>query len=345
MKHFLIKSSSIFFVVILLNFSIGIIRLFNADPALPYSINRSKEFINTNQKYGRVNLRNTSKRKEFKLDLSGEVIVKYNFTDVFDSLGFRNFYSNKNPEILFIGDSFFDDPYISAENGLNSKVKNSMNISTWGETPGLGIYNNLKEKGYFNRIPKFIFFEVSERKAERVLSGLYLELISNEYKVKKYEYYYADLIFGANFKDLKVKSVLGSKAGKNSTKSQIEPVDIDGSKVYFRSRKINKIKVTAELINSVKNVVNYFRNLNCEVVFVIAPDKESFYPELFGETTLSLLHKTFLQHEIGYIDMYNKIYKQPDFRSFYHRGDTHWNEKAFELLINEINRFVDMKSN
>jgi hypothetical protein len=345
MKHFLFKTSSILFVVILLNFSIGIIRLFNADPALPYLINRSKEFINTNQKNGRVNLRNTSKRKEFKLDLSGEIIVKDNFIDVFDSLGFRNFYSNKNPEILFIGDSFFDDPYISAENGLNSKVKNSMNISTWGETPGLGVYNNLKEIGYFKRTPKFIFFEVSERKAERVLSGLYSELISNECKVKKYEYYYADLVFGANFKDLKVKSILGNYVNQNSTKSQVKPVDIDGNKVYFRTSRINKIKLSTALINSLKNLVDYFRKLDCEIVFVIAPDKESFYPELFGESTLSLLHKAFQQHEIGYIDMYNKIYKQPDFRSYYHYGDTHWNEKAFELLINEINRLVDLKSN
>ncbi len=112
MKRFLFKSGSILLVVVFINSTIGIIRLINADPTLPYSINRSQEFINTNQKYGRVNLRNTSKRKEFKLDLSGEVIVKYNFIDVYDSLGFRNFYSNKNPEILFIGDSFFDDTYI-----------------------------------------------------------------------------------------------------------------------------------------------------------------------------------------------------------------------------------------
>ncbi len=344
MKRFLFKSGSILLVVVFINSTIGIIRLINADPTLPYSINRSQEFINTNQKYGRVNLRNTSKRKEFKLDLSGEVIVKYNFIDVYDSLGFRNFYSNKNPEILFIGDSFFDDPYISAENGMSAKIKNSMNISTWGETPGLGIYNNLKEIGYFNRTPKFIFFEVSERKAERVLSGLYSELISNKYKVKKYQYFYTDLIFGANFKDLKVKSILGSNVSQNSAKSQVKPFDIDGNKVYFRSSKINKIKLSTALINSLKNVVDYFRKLDCEIVFVIAPDKESFYPELFGESTLSLLHRSLHQNGISYIDMYGKIYKQPDFKSYYHRGDTHWNEKAFNLLISEVNRYIESKT-
>ena len=82
---------------------------------------------------------------------------------------------------------------------------------------------------------------------------------------------------------------------------------------------------------------------NIKIVYVIAPDKESLFPNIFGKSNLEKLQFEMRKNEIPFIDMYSKMLNQGV--KFYYLGDTHWNQNALNLLTDQVyDKFCSVKN-
>jgi hypothetical protein len=334
MKKLFFKIITIITPIVLVNLTIGIIRNQNGDNTIPFKQNWLKQFITHNQIEGRVGL-TISDSQTF--DMSREVrhFKIYRFRDKW---GFQNLKDLKNPQILFIGDSFLDDPYLSYDNGLSYNFSNSMNIACMG-CSGFTVYNELKSHGYFNKVPKLIIIEIVERNLYN-WSKLFGQIENNLIQTSPYRYAGLDFVFGNNFKG----ATYDNLSYKNKTpKKQGVLRNINGYKsIYFYRNKIAKYDINEleSITHSMKKSSLYFNKKGCKVVFLVAPDKESIFPEIFPQSNLPLIQKKFDELGIQYIDMFKAIMQSPKRRECYFEGDTHWNQNAYSLLIKQIKTLI-----
>jgi hypothetical protein len=210
-----------------------------------------------------------------------------------------------------------------------------MNISSMG-CSGFQVFNELKMYGYFTKTPKFIIIEVVERNL-----GAWINLYE-QIKLKQIKtipsYYGLDFLFGNNFR--------GANLANLSLVNQDIPLNKQGIKrkinldravyfyrdkiTYYDSGTINKIIINMKLVSQ------YFNTLKCQVIYVVAPDKESIFPELFPNSNLPSIQKQFDSSQIVYVDMFKEIMASPKRNTCYYDGDTHWNQNAYNLLISKI---------
>jgi hypothetical protein len=269
-------------------------------------------------------------------DMSRE-ISKSRLIRFTDKWGFQNVSDIKNPEILFIGDSFFEDPYLSYNKGLSQNFSKSMNIAAVG-CSGFKVFNELKTKGYFTELPKYIVIEVVERNIGGAWSNLFDQIESNEMKSVPYNYYGLDFILGNNFKGATLNSLSLNRTSIAPMKQGVMYEIDNGRSIYFYKNQITKHDngTTEKILTSMRKVTHYFKQNNCQVVFLVAPDKESIFPEIFSKSNLPTIQKQFDTLGISYIDMYKAIMESSKRKECYFDGDTHWNENAYRILIEEI---------
>jgi hypothetical protein len=158
MKTFILRIIFFLSPVLLSNLILGVVRDINGDKTIPFRKNWNRQFMNQGQVLGKFGF---SKSYSQPFDLSKErinlTLIKY-----VDSFGFQNITNIKNPKVLFIGDSFFDDPFLSYNHGLSFTFNESLNLSSSG-CSGFKVFNELKSIGYFKSLPRFIFIEIVER--------------------------------------------------------------------------------------------------------------------------------------------------------------------------------------
>jgi hypothetical protein len=313
------------------NLIFGIIRYKNGDETIPYKQNWHKQFISHGQKDNQIG-RSVSDFQTF--DMSREV-RKCRMVRFKDKWGFHNSGDMKNPNILFIGDSFFNDPFLSYQQGLSFNFERSLNISSMG-CSGFQVFNELKTHGYFTETPRFIIIEVVER---NLISWVNLneQIEMNQVKSIPYKYLGLDFLFGNNFRGANCDNL--SFDNQHVQKKQGTGRYIDDNKMtYFLNNKISHIDtdMIKKVICNMKKVSQYFSKKNCQVIFVVAPDKESIFPELFPNSNLPSIQKQFDSSQIAYIDMYKEIMKSPERKECYYDGDTHWNLNAYNILIEKI---------
>jgi hypothetical protein len=333
MKTFILKIFFILSPVLLSNLIYGIVRDINGDKTIPFRKNWNKQFMNHGQRLGNFGF-STSYSQPF--DLSKER-VNLTLTKYVDSFGFQNVNSIKNPKVLFIGDSFFDDPFLSYDHGLSFTFNESLNISSAG-CSGFKVFNELNSIGYFKSMPRFIFIEIVERDLYE-WSHLWEQIEHKEFKTSPYNNCGFDLVFGNNFKGTSFAS-LGFRTNTLSKKNgTIKRLDLNRD-IYFYKDKIFEYNNDGlkQVFSSMKNVSNYFSKLGCRLVFVVAPDKESIFPEFYPKSNLPKIHSRFDSLGIQYINMYSVLINAPKRTDCYFDGDTHWNNYAFDLLINEMKK-------
>jgi hypothetical protein len=117
MKIFISKIITLILILLLLNYILGIIRLKIGDP-ITYTSNRNSELITLNQQKFLINL-------QMKIlpinEMSNEPAYgKDSVKKTFDQFGFSNVIQNRSPYLLYIGDSFFDDPLLNSVDGILS---------------------------------------------------------------------------------------------------------------------------------------------------------------------------------------------------------------------------------
>lgn len=327
MRKLISKSGLILLIVVSINLITGLIRL-KAKDDIPYMTNRREAFITANQFYGRTD---TAVYIKTRTDLGHDSINLPNgILRICDHYGFSNITGNKEPEVLYLGDSFFDDPHISTTEGIqaltNKKMKRncSYNLGSNG-CSGFRVYNELSSK-YFTKKPKVIFFETVERALASNIPDAVQQLISKQYKSVTHHYYGLDLLLGANFKEIESSNLFTQKRDKKYGYVKT----IDGKKVWFLRNKLSEYAELSSIAGSMDKITQVLQLQNIKVVFIIAPDKESMYPELFGVSKIVMLHHLMRAKNIAFIDVYSELLKNRD--SYYYDTDTHWNGRAIDLL-------------
>lgn len=336
MKKFILYTFVVFIVSILPNTFIGLIRL-GVNDFIPYTINY-KLFQSRYARY-----MNDSVHKSFESfkiipvgDLNNEPFVGAPINRSLDYFGFSNKSENRQPEILFIGDSFFNDPNMNTSMGIQSMVNKRLgkniayNIGNVGLC-GFKVYNTL-QRAYFNRKPNLIIFESVER---NVLENLKrsLDELKNQEKYSSFNHSIFDLILGNNFINIKKSNLLSPQtASEKLGKARI----ISNKNIWFYNNKINQLSrlEMKQIIILMKEIQSFFLREKIHVVFIVAPDKESVYPEIFGNSSLMLLQERMKSEGVKNINIFKSLIGRGN--ECYYRGDTHWNQSAISILADSV---------
>jgi hypothetical protein len=305
----------------------GMLRM-KVDDEINYKVNKREEYITANHYNGRCD---TALFIKTRTDLGHDSLhLPQGILRICDAYGFSNVVSNPNPEVLFIGDSFFDDPHINTTEGIqalfNDKMKRNCayNIGANG-CSGFKVYNELLAKGYFSK-PKVIFFETVERAMSTHIIEAAQQLKDNQFKTNKHHYLGLDLLLGANFKDIRDSKLFYQKKDKKYGAVKI----MDGQKVWFLRNKLSVFAEVNTIIKSMVQIDSMLKKQGIDIIFIIAPDKESLYPQFFGPSKLIGLQEMMQQNMLNYLDVYTPMLQNPN--HFYFASDTHWNGNAIELV-------------
>lgn len=330
MKQFLKKISVFCLLALSLNLLIGIARL-QVEDEIPYRVNKREAFVTANQFNGRCD---TAVYVTSRTDLGHDSLnLPKGVLRICDAYGFSNAQANSNPDILFIGDSFFDDPHLNTSEGLQAMCNKQLhrnaayNIGANG-CSGFAVYNELRAKAFLNK-PKIIFFETVERAMNTHILGAAKQLKSGEFKSIQHHYYGLDLLLGANCKDLSASKLFFDKEDKKY--GYIKKVD--GKEIWFLRNRLSVFAELKSIVAAMLRMRNTLAQQNIKLVFVIAPDKESLYPKIFGTSKIELLYELMQQSELECIDMYTAMMANPN--DYYFATDTHWNGKAIALLADK----------
>ena len=335
MRKFILKIILVLSPVIIFNILFGILRYNQRDKTIPYLQNFNKQYITLAQIDHNVGfVESDSQQFDMSREFRYSKMMRYR-----DCFGFQNFNDIKNPKVLFIGDSFLDDPFLSYDKGLSFNFEQSLNIAS-NSCSGFKVFNELKELGYFSEFPNFIFIEVVERNLLE-WGTLWKQIEKKETKTTPYNYFGLDLLFGNNFYGASMNNL--GLIGSGSVQKLGVSRKVDGRDVYFLNNAIQpyKSEMVDKIVANMISVSKYFNNNNCQVIFVVAPDKESVFPEIFSSSNLPIIQRQMEAAQLEYIDMYGAIMQSPRRKNCYFDGDTHWNEEAYEILINEIRNKLD----
>ena len=334
MKKFINQLLLLSFISLLPNLLVGLIRLLMNDDMIPFSLNLSKDFELHAKK--RESIYSFNKLPPPINDMSNRPVSDDSLIRSLDRYGSSNIQRNPAPVILYIGDSFFEDPRMNTIDGLQSQTNHlfnknvSYNIGNTGNS-GFQVYNELINSGFIRK-PRLIVFEVVERHAASIFRKATSQLINNEIKTKKYNYFFADFILGNNFNELVHSKIF--KRGRSVTGT---PKYLGQDTVWFMNNKLTNFSDTIAnaLADSMIVIRDHLKKESVDIIFVIAPDKESLYPEIYGKSNLLKLHKAMLDRGIDFINMHTEMENKG--KLYYYDGDTHWNKEAIMLLINKLN--------
>jgi hypothetical protein len=96
------------------------------------------------------------------------------------------------------------------------------------------------------------------------------------------------------------------------------------------------------VVKQIESVKDYLANQNIKLLILIAPDKESFFPSIFGKSSYQQIHKALDQKQIpnlNVIDLFKK-----DSSLYYYNDDTHWNQHAIDLITLEIYKWISQNN-
>ena len=336
MKKFILKTLLILFVSILPNVIVGFLRL-GVNDFIPYTINYDL-FQARYARYLEDSLINKSETVRVKpvgdlnnLSFAGDPIIRS-----VDFFGFSNEYDNRRPEVLFIGDSFFNDPHLNSSMGIQSEVnkrlgKNSSynigNVSLCG----FKVYNTLQQ-AFFTGKPKLIIFETVERNVVENIKRS-LDELENHEKFSSFNHSFLDLILGNNFMNIQKSHLLHSTT---PSKKLGKMRRISNQQYWFLSNKLHRLTPLEieQTVQLMKEIQDRLLKEQVNILFVVAPDKESVYPELFGNTDLQLLQEKMRTEGVNNIDMFASLLGKGE--KCYYRGDTHWSYSAVKMLADSV---------
>ncbi len=338
MKKFLRKFLLIIGSVILINLLLGLIRLMVDDRNIPYIINQKENTMVLDYE----KKESFYSEKQFAVsNLSRDTL--YSITKTRDAYGFSNAMENKNPELLFIGDSYFYDTHISTNEGLQASCNKMLggNISyNLGsvDNSNFKVYNELLQAKYITK-PKVIVMEILEEYLHTWLD-LKNQIENNSIKTQNVNYYGLDLVFGNNFSNWKDSKIFPDNRTLKSGISR----EIDGETIHFLRGTQKKFSANEidSLVKVLKYVQQHFEKQNTKIIFILVPNKESLYPNLFGKSQFEEIQKSWENNKIKHINLFSYFWQNPF--QYYFKGDTHWNKNATDLLLRKLYELEEIKS-
>ncbi len=330
MKKFILKASLFIGIILSINLVMGFVRLQLKDE-ITYRRNQQAKCVTINQYVGRADTQMYLKTvTDLRLD---SIALPLGIHRIYDAYGFSNAFPNKAPKILFIGDSFLDDPHIATDSGIQASCDKALHqhlsYNIGGHNcSGFAVYNDLMLRKAFTDKPKLIVLETVERYLHDNITDAYYQLLEGKLKSNHDCYFGMDLLFGNNFKDLRESKYFyhAAEAPRFGQFSQI----VDKDTVWFLRNKLSQITTVEHIVQLMQKLKQLLEQQNIQIVYVIAPDKESLYPQFFGASQLDTIQKVMHQEGIPYIDIYTQLKGNPLF--YYYNSDTHWNGNAIKLL-------------
>jgi hypothetical protein len=265
-----------------------------------------------------------------------------------DNLGFRNDTFIQQPDILFLGNSFFYGTGSSQNQIISNRVSSLLNgkykvynmaPSTWGE---LDSYLN---KGLIKK-PQIIIYPISEihvpakfRAFEKEQNFLAKEIIR--------EIFYTGLNEPID-KSIRLYSLNWIKSRLNGIKNFGVKTNKSGAMFFAQGEKMYRLS-EYEIIQSVeaiKTYKHYCDSLGIKFLYLPTPNKETVYYDFIPFDTQPDYYiklKNELSKEsidgINTLDIFNNFRKH-NTKLLYHLDDTHWNSLGVELLSKEIAKYI-----
>ena len=337
MKKFIVKLIIVFFISVIPNLFLGVYRYTEEDKTLRLNQNLNEENFIFNYKI--KNKRDTIFTIFRKGDLT-EKLSKLADTSItiYDEFGFSNCSSNKKPEIVLIGDSYFHDPGLGTKFGFQNKINSYFNKNC---AYNLGavlcsdfrVYNEFYERKIFLSKPKFIILEIIERNFYR-WSNIYKDLSVNKMKTFKYKYLGLDLLLANNFQFNSFNNVKQNN-GVNKENDNIQ--------LFYKNEvSIYDEKLIENILNELEKVRNYLLSQNIKLLVLVAPDKETFCPNRFGLSSYKKINIALNQRRIPNVNIL-KLFKN-DLSFYYYNDDTHWNQNAIDMISLEICKWINKNS-
>lgn len=259
-----------------------------------------------------------------------------------DRLGFRNYTLVEQPDILFIGDSFFAGTGLTQSNTIDNSVKQSLDnkITVYNMAPA-----SLSKFDFFlkNRIinkPKLVVFSNSERYNIEEFYKIDLNLDQNQLR-KKIQKSSGVVIIDKLKRFYLFRFLLARTLG--SSGSGIAGGN-NNDMYFFKGKKVPKKNMMEALKNAEKIISyrNYCDSLGCGFLYVPMPNKESVYYDFIPLNKqpdylfkLDSILKEANVSTINTLEIYNN-YRKTNSDLLYHLDDTHWNSKATDLVSKEI---------
>jgi hypothetical protein len=335
MQKFFLKLCLIFFIGVMPNFFIGLYRYIKKDNSLQLNQNLNAENFIFNYKI--KNKSDTVMSIYRKGDLSSKLSrLDDTCCRVYDKFGFSNWTFNNKPKIVLIGDSQFHDPGKGTEYGFQNSLNThfgfncSYNIGAV-LCSGFRVYNEFLKEKIFLQKPKYIVLEIGERNFLK-WDNIFNELKMKSTKTIKYRYFGLDLMLSNNFKGF---SLINDKK---------EHILLKYDTFLFYKNKVSILdNISIEhVVKQIESVKDYLANQNIKLLILIAPDKESFFPSIFGKSSYQQIHKALDQKQIpnlNVIDLFKK-----DSSLYYYNDDTHWNQHAIDLITLEIYKWISQNN-
>lgn len=259
-----------------------------------------------------------------------------------DNLGYRNYKFIDQPDILFIGDSFFAGSGLTQSNTIDNSVKQVLDnkIEVYNMAPStMSKFDLLLKNGIVKR-PKLIVFSNSERHDIEAFYKIDLNLGQNELR-KKIQNSSRVVIIDKLKRFYLFRYLFARAIGKSG--SGIAGAGISNMYFYKGRNVIKKnIDEAQKIADKIVSYKNYCDSIGVSFLYVPMPDKESVYYDfipLNEQPTYLFKLDSILQKAkvpiINTLEIYNN-YRKMNTDLLYQLDDTHWNSNATNLISKEI---------
>lgn len=261
-----------------------------------------------------------------------------------DSIGFRNNYFIKKPDILFIGDSFIQGSSLNQNQTISNQLKKELkkefnnNLTVYNIAPvSFSELDCLLKKNILEK-PKLIIFSIVERNLAKPISV---------YNDKKESFFKNSIIQlfekqGINvYLDKAFKQFFRNWLSARIQNSKGKGIPAVGDTSMFFLNGINQEYLEVDFQTNFEQIQSYKKycdSLNIDFLFLPMPNKETVYYELvpFKQQPSNLLNldsllKTKNISTINTLQIYNE-YRKTHKDLLYHLDDTHWNANAVQLI-------------
>jgi hypothetical protein len=261
-----------------------------------------------------------------------------------DKLGFRNDTFVEDPDVLFMGDSFFAGSGLSQDEIISNKVREAFDdkIEVYNLSPSTFTeLDKLINLGILKK-PKLIIFSIVER---YVPNPIIIHDLKNHSQFKNT---IKQILEFNNFnvyldKVLRFYSISWIRARVFGSKGNGVPSTINKDMFFLKGlNQKNEENDAAKTVEIIITYKKYCDSINIAFLFVPMPDKESVYYDFvpFEQQSNYLFRLDSLLNNanvptINTLKIYND-YRINNTNMLYQLDDTHWNSNATELIAKQI---------
>ncbi len=266
-----------------------------------------------------------------------------------DELGYRNTRNCNPPNAILIGDSMGSGTSITQDRTLNELIKKTTGLCSYSFAPAR-LEPSLKTVVRLQWQPRYAFVVYMERTLFELED---FPMIENPPKLPRKKFFFQEAGLSAPIVlwDRLLRSAFFRYRKSHGTWKAIqrllEPYEYQSGPIEKRKMlflhgesilrdRANDQRVI-EVVDQLTSYRDKLRDMGMEMILVVAPNKESVYPELIPSTIRSdffpRFYKVLDQKGIHYVNLwqpYRAAYEKEK-KIFFHLDDSHWNEDGVKV--------------